>query len=244
MNTRFNLVLPSVDFEHSEEIFEQVKTEVLRLEKVFSRFDSEAELYRFNQSSEKDIITVSGDLSKALRICKDYSEKTDGYFNPSYSGEIDLGGIGKGYALEEVRKILLDYALSRAFVSFGESSIYGLGSHPHGNCWEVAVCNPFRKDESLDNFKLLNSSLSVSGFSVLKNGVSGYHIVDPKTGRLAQNNMLVCVLSDSSIESEVISTAVYASSGKWLPGKDLFPSIKTAVIELNGNGEIIRKHYV
>ncbi|AQQ08921.1 Thiamine biosynthesis lipoprotein ApbE precursor [Sedimentisphaera cyanobacteriorum] len=244
MNTRFNLVLPSADFEDSEEIAEEVKNEVLRLEKVFSRFDSQAELYKFNKSREKDLSSVSGDLSKALKISAEYSELTEGYFNPSYSSETDLGGLGKGFALEEVKKILLDYSLSRAFISFGESSIYALGTHPHGDCWEIAVCNPFRENESLGSFKLLNSSLSVSGFSFSKNAGCSYHLVDPNTGRLAKNNMLVCVLSESCIESEVLSTAVYASSAEWLPEKRVFPSAETAVIELNGNGEIIRKHYV
>ncbi|MEX0719482.1 MAG: FAD:protein FMN transferase [Balneolaceae bacterium] len=55
--------------------------------------------------------------------------------------EIDLGGFGKGYALEKMNRLLNNFAVENAFISFGESSVLTVGSHPAGDCWKVGVNN-------------------------------------------------------------------------------------------------------
>ena len=63
----------------------------------------------------------------------------------SPSVKINLGGIGKGYALDKVRKLLSDFGFTSAFISFGESSVSCIGKHPHGDFWPLGIQDYYNK---------------------------------------------------------------------------------------------------
>ena len=55
---------------------------------------------------------------------------------------IDLGGIAKGMALDEVRKIYANYGIEHGLINLGASSLYAIGSKADGNDWRVGLRHP------------------------------------------------------------------------------------------------------
>ncbi len=119
------------------------------------------------------------------------------------SPDIDLGGIGKGYALEKIKPILSKYKIENILISFGESSILATGHHPYGDCWKIGVSHPEKK-ESIHQWSLRDQCLSTSTSS-------GGHIINPKTGEAVKLKRLVSVMSANAEEAEAISTALVAA---------------------------------
>ena len=124
---------------------------------------------------------------------------------------LDLGGFGKGYALERLADGLRVAGVERAFLSFGESSVTVLGSHPHGPAWPVGVSNIFPPHEPVHTFLLQDASLSTSGTAPY-NAAGGPRflgqIIHPRSGRPIKGYRTLSVASPSGIEAEVLSTAL------------------------------------
>src|SRR5690349_14001156 len=55
---------------------------------------------------------------------------------------IDLGAIGKGYAIEQAVEILRDAGVASALLHGGTSTVYGLGAPPDEPAWNVAIHDP------------------------------------------------------------------------------------------------------
>jgi thiamine biosynthesis lipoprotein len=124
---------------------------------------------------------------------------------------LDLGGFGKGYALERLAAGLRTAGVERAFLSFGESSVTVLGAHPYGPAWPVGVSNMFPPHEPVHTFSLRDASLSTSGTAPF-NAAGGPRvlgqIIHPRSGRPIEGYRTLSVASPSGIEAEVLSTAL------------------------------------
>ena len=130
---------------------------------------------------------------------------------------LDFGGLGKGLALDDIKRLLLEEGVQSCFVSFGESSILALGRHPHGNFWPVAVNHPFYPDQRLEILALHNRFLTLS--SSVANGATGggllAHLVNPKDGLLIDELRTVATVSESGAMGEMISTAKLVAAQRW-----------------------------
>lgn len=121
--------------------------------------------------------------------------------------KLDLGGVGKGIALDKVVLRLRARGVERAFLSFGESSIAVIGSHPAGDYWPVGVADPARDDTSLHSFRLRDGAMSTSG-----NRSDDGHTVDPRSGLRRDGRCLLSVACASAVDAEVLSTALLVTS--------------------------------
>lgn len=124
---------------------------------------------------------------------------------------IDLGGFGKGFALERLAGSLRAQGVEQAFLSFGESSIAVLGSHPHGPAWPVGIADMFHPSRTMHTFHLKNASLSSSGtapFNRMAERRAVGQIIDPRSGRPIEGYRTMSVASPSATEAEVLSTAL------------------------------------
>ncbi len=124
--------------------------------------------------------------------------------------EIDLGGFGKGYALEKVRELLIANKIENAFISFGDSSIYALGHHPHGNYWQMGIRHPEKPQKNMYTFQVKDQALSTSGaFAYFESSNSKYgHIINPASGYPVEAFKGISVSTASPMDAEILSTAL------------------------------------
>lgn len=123
------------------------------------------------------------------------------------SAKLDLGGVGKGYALDKAVKLLKGLGIADGFLSFGESSIYVLGNHPYGKGWPVGIANTYQPAELVQSFVLTEMAVSTSGFRPLESDV--FHSVNPFTGALLAKRKTATVIGQEAAVCEVLSTAIY-----------------------------------
>jgi len=124
---------------------------------------------------------------------------------------LDLGGFGKGYALEPLARHFREQGVPRAFFSFGESSVTVIGSHPHGSAWPVGIANMFHPETAVHTFQLRDASLSTSGtapFNQTGGPQTFGHIISPRDGRPIEGYRTMSVAAPSAVDAEVLSTAL------------------------------------
>jgi thiamine biosynthesis lipoprotein len=128
---------------------------------------------------------------------------------------INLGSIGKGYAIDRAVAVLRSHWWpTSGLVHGGRSSLYALGSPPgqFGGRWEVLLRNPFQPEAPLGVFRLRNNALGTSGTAFQQFVVDGRtygHLLDPRTGEPALGPASVTVLAPSAAAADALSTAFY-----------------------------------
>ena len=115
---------------------------------------------------------------------------------------VDLGGIGKGYAVDQVLTILNDWQIEAGLIHSGQSSIYALGTPTNAEHWAVSLRDPLDHEKTLGWVTLKNNSLSGSGRKL-----HGDHIIDPRTGKPAVKKLATWALAPSASVSDALSTA-------------------------------------
>ncbi len=150
--------------------------------------------------------------SQHLRL--DREARTIAFDRPSVV--INLGSIGKGYAIDRAAGLIRDYWYpTPALIHGGRSSLYALGSPPDqlGGRWSVAVRNPLDPETPVGTIRLRNRGMGTSGaaFQRFEEGGRLYgHIIDPRTGEPPEDGPLsVTVLAPTAAEADALSTAFY-----------------------------------
>lgn len=115
--------------------------------------------------------------------------------------KLDLGGYGKGYALDRIVQLLKERSVESACISFGESSVACIGKHPHGNFWPVGVQDPFNPGEVLKSFQVVDGAVSTSSNLEVEN-----HVIHPKKALPLKEKVLASVKAASARDAEVLST--------------------------------------
>src|SRR5216683_4761224 len=109
---------------------------------------------------------------------------------------IDLGAIGKGYAIERAAEILRDAEVPGALIHGGTSTVQAIGTQTDGTPWNVAIQHPTEAEGKLAIVPLVDKALSVSavhGKFFTEGGTLYGHVIDPRSGKPAQNALLAAV---------------------------------------------------
>jgi thiamine biosynthesis lipoprotein len=126
--------------------------------------------------------------------------------------ELDLGAIGKGYAVDRVVELLRAGEIDSALVSGGRSSIYALGAPPGQTAWEISICHPLDRRRQVCRLRLRDLSVSISGISEKAYALDGRlysHILDPAKGEPTDKLMLSIVVATSTTQSDGLSTSFF-----------------------------------
>ncbi len=127
---------------------------------------------------------------------------------------VHLGGMAKGYAVDEAVRILRDMGVRDGFVNFG-GDVYALGSKPNGDQWSVGIKEPVVGSFDLVGRIIVSDrSVVTSGdyerFVLDESGRHYHHILDPATGYPTDNDLVsVTILSDTSLKGDIFSTASF-----------------------------------
>lgn len=127
--------------------------------------------------------------------------------------EIDVGGIAKGYAADEVKKIFVKHQIKSALINLG-GNVYVLGNKTDGSAWTVGIQNPLgSQGEFVGTVSASNKSIVTSGnyerYFMVK-GKKYHHILDTSTGYPSESEIIsATIISDLSIDGDGLSTGVY-----------------------------------
>ena len=208
MGTKLDVLMIGAEPGCSVNLWRRMCAEAERLDKLLSRFDPGSEVSGINCG---EIGQPSGELGEIIGLCDAFRKSTGGLFDIRVAGFLDFGGFGKGFLLKKFKKMLLEEGIATAYLDFGGSSITALGHHPYGDCWKIAVTDPFT-GAKVREIKLLDISMSTSGNQP---GYSG-HIINPRTGKPETSHRMVTVLSPDPLTAEVCSTAAMIADEKEL----------------------------
>ena len=127
---------------------------------------------------------------------------------------IDLGSIAKGYAADEISRILTENDVNSAIIDLG-GNIYAHGIKPSGKDWNIGIQNPFNnRGDIVGVLKTKNKTVVTSGIYeryIEKDGVKYHHLLNPHTGYPFENNIAgVSIITDKSTDADALSTIVFA----------------------------------
>lgn len=124
--------------------------------------------------------------------------------------EIDLGGIGKEYAVDKTAQLLAANANTPFVLNFG-GDLFVSGPRSDGNLWRIGIDDPTASGErSLAQLQLARGGVATSGDArrfILRNGVRYGHILNPKTGWPVRDApRAVTVVANTCVEAGMLTT--------------------------------------
>lgn len=160
-----------------------------------------------------------------------------GYENFSLTGssedfDIDPGAVAKGYAADRVRDLFIEQGIDKAIIDLGGNVVL-IGEY------SVGIRDPFNPDNLYAKIMLKDKSAVTSGayqryFEY--NGKRYHHIIDPRTGKCAESGLAsVTVISESSMEADALSTAIYVMGEDGLSLCEKFPGTDALLITEKGD---------
>ena len=115
--------------------------------------------------------------------------------------QVDLGGIGKGYAVDRVADLLREWSIETALVSGGYSSVLALEAPPGTKGWPLTLSDPADRKRILARPQLRTEALGGSGVQ------KGGHIISPRTGRPVEGKRAAWSAAPDAATADALSTA-------------------------------------
>lgn len=199
--------------------------EINRIDRLFSKFNPDSEIGLLNRLAGRAPLQVSADTFNVLKLAEKVKRASRGAFDVKYGTQgIDLGGIGKGYAVESARRLLLKKGVRRAIIDM-HSSIAVIG-----NGWRVGVRDPRDEGRILDVIVLNDGEALSTSAQYEQPG----HIIDPRTGKPAAKCLSATVIARDAALADALSTAVFVlgpKEGMMLAEK---MNVKALIVDKNG----------
>lgn len=119
---------------------------------------------------------------------------------------IDLGGIGKGYAVDAAARMLRP---AFDFVVSAGGDMFASGCGPDGDGWLASIVDPFGSDEPISLVRLHNQALATSTTARRRwqrGGQLRHHLIDPATRRPSENGIILAsVIAPTATEADVFA---------------------------------------
>jgi thiamine biosynthesis lipoprotein len=168
-----------------------------RLERELSRFLTNSDITRINHLAAGERTRVSQSTLECLVIARHMFDLTGGAFDVSIGTglpsleldsdaievaatrdgvQVDLGGVGKGYAVDRMAELMDEWGVGLALVHGGFSSVLALDPPTDQHGWPLTLSDPRAPDRVLARLSVRQTALGASGLR------KGDHIVDPRTG--------------------------------------------------------------
>ena len=155
--------------------------------------------------------------------------------------KIGFGAIGKGYAADKAKDILIENNVQSGIIN-ASGDLTAWGQKPSGDDWMVAVVNPLNKSKVFSWLPIKNSSIVTSGnyekfFNI--GGKSYSHIIDPRTGYPSEGILSVTIISENAELADALATSVFVLGTDI--GIDMINQLKNVdCIIINSDNKIIK----
>jgi len=152
--------------------------------------------------------------------------------------KIGFGAIGKGYAADMTKKLLLSKDVTSGIIN-ASGDINTWGKQPNGSDWKVAITNPLNKNKVFALLPITNGAVVTSGNYekyVNFNGKRYTHIIDPRTGYPSSGIISVTVFAPKAELADALATSVFVMGKETgLDRINQLPKIECIIIDDKGN---------
>lgn len=124
---------------------------------------------------------------------------------------LDLGGIAKGFAIDQAIELLREYGVGCALLHGGTSTVAAIGAPPGEPGWRVKLHTPDPSAKDAPVVCLNNQTMSVSaphGRTINTDDETLGHVLDPRTYRPADCGAFAAAVGDSACPTDAWSTAL------------------------------------
>jgi thiamine biosynthesis lipoprotein len=224
MAAMFQVTIAEPDPIYARQAAAAALAELEQIENRLSRFVETSDIFRINRLTAGQATTVHPETFECLRIALAVQTATGGAFDVAYAStaksadgppieliepgcvvrvladgpQLDLGAIGKGFALDRMATLLAEWEIGAALLSASTSSVLALDPPPGEQGWAIHVGS----DTAPQRFWLAHQAIGASGTAV-----RGAHIIDPRTGRPAEGKFRTWAMAPTAAEADALSTA-------------------------------------
>lgn len=203
--------------------------ELERLESELSRYVETSDIARANRLGWGETTQLGADAFECLLIAADAALATGRAFDPSYGSQpaagtaadaprftldptthgltsqaerlhLDLGAVGKGYALDRMAETLREWQVTAACLNSGGSTVLALGAPAGMAGWPHGLGD----GSSARTLPLVHAAIGASGLAV-----KGEHITNPRTDAPARTATRAWALAGTAAQADALSTAFF-----------------------------------
>ncbi|EEB37119.1 ApbE family protein [Anaerococcus hydrogenalis DSM 7454] len=260
------------EFNKYKDLVEKRMAEYHKLFNNYDKFDGVNNVTTLNENAGKEKVKLDKKIIDLLNEGKKWYKETDGDINICYGRvlkiwldhreaaledeknqtayindkevQVDIGGIGKGYATELIKDELIEKGLKSGILSVG-GDVAIIGENPtkkDGN-FKIAVQDPSLSEEHPYSsiVAIKNTSLVTSGdyqryFEI--DGKRYHHIIDPNTNYPSTNFKSVSVMTDDISKADALSTALFIKNLE--EGKKLAKKYKVEAYWIDQDGNTFK----
>ncbi len=219
MTTTFEVGVAGQEKEYARQAAEAAFREIDRIEGLLSHYDAGSDIGQINLLQPGQSVRVGIETLECLEHAAWAYRVSGGLFDPTLGsgyrwlqidkagfkvgwnkggkGTLDLGGIGKGYAIDKAAELLRDWDICDVLINGGTSTVLA-----RGRDWIVGVGGPWGEMTGMTKVTLRDQALSGSGTEV-----KGNHIINPLTHHAAHRHLAAWAIHPSATRSDALSTA-------------------------------------
>lgn len=153
-------------------------------------------------------------------------------------GELDMGGIAKGYIVDKTAEFLREKGVKNGLVNAG-GDIYCFGKSPGGGKWRIGIQDPFQKNSIIETLNISGFAAATSGdyerYLSIKGKKYG-HIINPATGKTVQDFPAgITVIAPDTATADGLATAFFVFGvAKSIEISDRMDNVDVFIIDGNG----------
>lgn len=236
MATTFEIFVVHASADYARQATAAAFRELDRLEQELSRYVESSDIACANRLTEGESLILGDDTLRCLLIAAEVSAATCGAFDPAYGSpvlrsadtplfaldpqthtltsltprlQLDLGAVGKGYALDVMAETLRDWHLTLACLQSGGSTALALDPPPGATGWPIGAGEQVGAISAAQvgprrPFLLRHQALSGSGLAV-----KGAHLIDPGTRQPASRQHRAFAFAPTAAIADALSTAFF-----------------------------------
>jgi thiamine biosynthesis lipoprotein len=198
------------------------------------------EIWDFNKKME--VLPTKKEIENS--VCKvgyqkiELIEEKSTVFLMEQGMRIGFGGIGKGYAADQAKKILIENGFDSGIINAsGDMSVWGY--KPDGSPWKIAIKNPLSKEKAFALLPIENSAVVTSGDYEKYVEIEGKrysHIIDPRSGMPAYGIISVTVFAPKAELADALATSVFVMGVEaGINRINQIPTVECIIVKSNGD---------